>query len=207
MQAGIELLPYRFDIEPLKTELNAHPELWDDFDLRTNHPQSPHRELSDIFVRYNARANFTGDRHAFNEAHAPVWWPTAELLPTAKSIALDLQSMLGGALGMVLVTKIPAHAQCYPHIDVGWHARTFVKYAVQIASSEGQAFHVEQTALSAKPGECYWFDNSRLHHVINDSDEDRMTLIVCIAAGQKWAHVHNIGGASSVVEKQLELVG
>jgi hypothetical protein len=181
VQIGIELLPCRFDVEPLKIELGKHPELWDDFDLRTNHPQSPHRELSDIFVRYNARANFSGDRHAFNETHVPVWWPTAEILPTAKTIALDLQSMLGGALGMVLVTKILAHTQCYPHIDMGWHARTFTKYAVQITSAESQAFHVEDTALSAKPGECYRFENSRPHWVINDSDEDRMTLIVCIA--------------------------
>lgn len=184
MQAGIELLPYRFDVEPLKMELDAHPELWDDFDLRTNHPQSPHRELSDIFVRYNARENYAGDRHAFNDEHTPVWWTSAEVLPSAKRIALELQEKIGGALGMVLITKIPAHTKCYEHIDIGWHARTYQKYAVQITAAQKQAFHVEGIALSARPGSVYWFDNSRLHWVINDSDEDRMTLIICIAGEQ-----------------------
>lgn len=170
-----------FDVTELRQQLSCHPELWDDFDLRTNHPQSPHRELSDIFVRYNARENFTGDRHAFNEPHEAVWWDAAKKLPAAKQIAMALMRDLEGEqLGMVLITKIPAGATCYPHTDIGWHARHYDKYAVQIASALGQAFHVEDASLAAEPGECYWFDNARTHWVINDSDEDRLTMIVCI---------------------------
>lgn len=132
-------------------------------------------------MRYNARENFAGDRHAFNEPHESVWWQAAEKLPAAKEIALDLMRALEGEqLGMVLVTRIPARKKCYPHVDVGWHARHYDKYAVQIASAPGQAFHVGPSQLSAEPGECYYFDNSRTHFVVNDSDSDRITLIVCI---------------------------
>lgn len=182
---GIQLMPWTFHVEPLRDQLAAHPELWNNFDIRTNHPASPHRELSDIFVRYNARENFTGDRHAFNEPHTPVWWSAAEKLPAARDIAIDLMRQLHGVeLGMVLITKIPAGKICYPHVDTGWHARHYEKYAVQIASAPGQAFHVGEHLLSAKPGESYWFDNSITHWVTNESDEDRLTMIVCIRSGE-----------------------
>lgn len=181
MGAGLRMIGHRCEVSPLVVQLSWHPELWNEFDLRTNHPQSPHRELSDIFVRYNARENFTGDRHSFNEPHDAVWWPSIEKLPAARDITLDLmRAVEGERLGMVLITKIPAGATCYPHVDKGWHASHYDKYAVQLASAPGQAFHVEQAALSAEPGECYWFDNSRSHWVTNESQEDRLTMIVCI---------------------------
>jgi hypothetical protein len=179
--SGLHLTGFRFNVLPLVAELQAHPELWNDFDLRTNHPQSPHRELDDIFVRYNARENFDGDRDAFNGPHDAVWWPATDVLPSAQQIALDLMSQVQGErLGMVLITRIPPGAKCYPHVDKGWHARHFDKYAVQLASAPAQSFHVEDESLIAGPGECYWFDNSRPHWVVNDSDQARMTMIVCI---------------------------
>lgn len=178
---GIRLIDRLFYVGYLVKQIEAHPELWNEFDLRTNNPQSPHRELSDIFVRYNARETFDGDRHAFNAPHEAVWWPSLEKLPAVLDIVFSLMRHVEGEqLGMVLITKIPARTQCYPHIDVGWHARHYDKYAVQLASAPGQAFHVGSTQLSAEPGECYWFDNSRTHWVVNDSDQDRMTMIVCI---------------------------
>lgn len=178
---SLRMLDKRLDVAALVSQIHAHPELWNEFDLRTNHPKSPHRDLDDIFVRYNARENFIGDRHAFNEPHEAVWWPAAESLPAALPIAFELMRYVEGEhLGMVLITRIPAGKKCYSHVDVGWHARHFDKYAVQIASAPGQAFHVGQSQLSAEPGECYYFDNSRPHWVVNDSEEDRITLIVCI---------------------------
>jgi hypothetical protein len=177
----LAMMPFKFDVRPLVAELGWHHELWNDFDLRTNHPQSPHRELDDIIVRYNARLNFEGDRQAFNGPHNSVWWPSIEKLPSVRDIVWDLmREVEGERLGMVLITRIPAGKQCYPHVDNGWHAGHYDKYAVQLAAAPGQSFHVENESLSAVPGECYRFDNSRPHWVINDSDQDRMTMIVCI---------------------------
>jgi mannose-6-phosphate isomerase-like protein (cupin superfamily) len=177
----LRLMPFKFDVRPLVEELEAAPELWDDFDLRTNHPQSPHREMSDIIVRYNARENFTGDRAAFNEEHEAVWWDAAKRLPSVFPIVFDLmRAAQGERLGMVLITKQPPGATCYPHVDNGWHARHYEKFAVQLASNSGQSFHVEDKSLVTNPGDCFWFDNSRPHWVLNPTDETRMTMIVCI---------------------------
>jgi len=91
-------------------------------------------------------------------------------------------------LGGVLITKVPAHDSVKPHHDEGWHATYYDKYAVQLASAPGQAFCFEGESFSAEPGQTYSFDNSHTHWVENDSDFDRMTLIVCLRTRLTGVH-------------------
>lgn len=170
-----------FDVSRLQDELVNQPDLWDGIRLRTSHPQSPHREVSDIWVRYNPIENFHGDMQAFNDAHTPQWYPVATQLPDAVRIAEELKQQVSGLdLGAVLITKIPAGKQVYPHIDQGWHARTFEKFAVQVKGNSEQAFHFQNESLVTHDGDLFWFENQYPHWVSNPSCEDRITLIVCI---------------------------
>jgi aspartyl/asparaginyl beta-hydroxylase (cupin superfamily) len=45
---------------------------------------------------------------------------------------------------------------------------------------ERQAFCFEGEQLSALDGESYFFENQVPHWVVNNSDRDRITLIVCV---------------------------
>ena len=168
-----------FHVEPLLEEIKAHPELWNQHTLRTAIYE--HSNVSDIWCRYNAWENFNGDRQAFNAPHVSAWYPAAEVLTALKPMVLDLMKQVEGLeLGGVLITKIPPHGEVKPHIDGGWHATYYDKFAIQLASSPDQAFCFEGESHSAKPGESYTFDNAYTHWVTNNSDIDRMTLIVCI---------------------------
>jgi hypothetical protein len=168
-------------VDALLAELAANPQVWDEHTSRTAPANSPHHGLSDIWVRYNDWANFTGDSKAFNEEHDAVWLPPADVLPSAKRLAKTVMGIVGGdRLGMVLITRIPPGGRVAPHVDAGWHARYYDKYAVQIKGNADQAFHFEGESLSAEPGDLYAFDNSKLHWVTNDSDEERITCIICI---------------------------
>lgn len=91
-----------------------------------------------------------------------------------------LSYVQGERLGGVLITRIPPGCMVRPHIDTGWHATYYDKYAIQLRGNGKQAFHFNDTSLSAMPGDLYTFDNSKLHWVTNESDEERMTLIICI---------------------------
>lgn len=176
----IELLRKQaFNVRSLQDQLAIAP--WDEIRHRTSHPRSPHREVSDIWVRYNPIENFKGDMQKFNEEHIAQWYPVADIIPEAVRISIEVfKEMRGLSLGAVLITRIPPGGQVYPHIDQGWHARTFEKFAVQVKGNDRQAFHFERESLSALPGDLYWFDNAYSHWVTNDSDEDRITLIVCV---------------------------
>jgi len=169
------------DVAPLNAEIAAHPEVWNQYSLRRQVYGSPHNNLSDIWVRYNDWANFNGSREAFNDEHESVWYPEAALIPSVAPIVFGIMAAVEGErLGAVLINKIPAGEQCLPHVDRGWHASYYDKYAVQLAANDKQAFHFEGEALVTKPGDVFSFDNEYTHWVTNDSDEDRVTLIICI---------------------------
>lgn len=140
--------------------------------MRTEHPTSPHREASDIFVRYAADPKVQGP-------HESVWYPCADVLPV-RPLAYDLMRFIeGNRLGGVLITKIPAGKEVYPHVDKGWHADAYRKFCIQVQSAPGQKFVVAGEALEAKPGDLYEFRNEYLHCVINPTPFDRISLIVC----------------------------
>ena len=178
---SIRHLASGYDVAALAAQLAAHPEAWNRHTMRTDAYQTPHKAVDDIWVRYNDWANFHGDPQAFNAEHESSWYPVIAVLPEAWSLARRVMRDVGGArLGGVLITRIPPGGEVAPHIDTGWHAGYYEKFAVQIASNERQAFCFEDSELRPLPGDLYTFDNSRLHWVTNDSDESRITLIICI---------------------------
>ena len=172
--SNLKLIAEGVNVSNLLWALQKNPELWDADNQRTKDVDSPHYELSDIFVRYAA------DDADTSKDYKSVWYGCADLLPI-KEMVFDLMKYVGGTrLGGVLITKIPAGKECKPHIDQGWHARFYEKYAIQVQSAPGQEFYVQDEKLETRPGDVFWFDNSYLHWVTNPTQYDRITVIVCI---------------------------
>jgi hypothetical protein len=176
----IQLLGKGIPVEAMQAALAAHPELWDQHTARTEHPDSPHHGLSDIWARYAESAT------AGAEAHKSAWYPCADVLPV-RELTYPLMSLVDGdELGGVLITKIPAGKECRPHVDHGWHARYYQKFAIQIHADPGQTFHFEDGSLVTEPGDLFTFDNAYMHWVTNPTAYDRVTMIVCIRTEKRW---------------------
>jgi len=170
------------DVTLLLLELKNNPQLWNTNTYRTSNPNSPHREVDDIWVRYNHREVLENTPELLHEEHDSVWYPAIERLPSLRKLALDLMHYVKGErLGGILITRIPSGKQVYPHDDCGsWHAAYYDKYAVQLESAPEQAFEFEGERLVAAPGDVYWFNNQKVHWVTNNSNVDRITAIICI---------------------------
>lgn len=167
-----------YDTDALILALGVCP-LWGAHTYRTESRESPHREVSDIWVRYNEYKNrFTGP--AFHAPHTSVWYPAANILPVRPIIFDLMRETEGEQLGGVFITKIPPGCSVKPHIDRGWHAGYYEKFAVMVQGHERQSFHVDDQKLVSKTGDVFWFNNSYSHWVTNDSPIDRITMIVCI---------------------------
>lgn len=162
------------NVAPLLWALQANPQLWNEKKSRTESVDSPHYGLDDIWVRYAA------DDVNGSQPHDSIWHECADLLPI-KNMVMQLFTAVGGTrLGGVLITRIPAGKECKPHTDPGWHARYYEKYAIQIQSAPGQKFCFDGESLEPIPGDVYWFDNAFTHWVINPTQYDRITMIICI---------------------------
>jgi aspartyl/asparaginyl beta-hydroxylase len=166
------------NVNPLLEQIDRHPELWGQFGWRKNIPQGPHSQMTDIWVRYNDIRNLGPH---FNDEHDPIWYPAYHKLPALKEIIYPLMAAVEGErLGGVLITRIPAGCGIAPHVDSSWHVDYYDKFYVQLKSKPGALFCCGEDRLNPKPGEVWRFDNRELHWVENNSDDDRMTLIVCI---------------------------
>src|SRR5271167_2875392 len=84
------------------------PSVWNTITLRTDSSESPHREVSDIWVRYNPIEHFDGDMMKFNSEHDSQWYPVADQIPEAKRLAEQIAvDYSADRLGAVLINKIP----------------------------------------------------------------------------------------------------
>jgi hypothetical protein len=172
------LCPQFADVQPMVRALSDHPELWNQHRARL--AQYAHSAIDDIWVRYNDIRNFADDLALFNRPHTAVWYPAASLLPVKPLVFAVMSAVEGERLGGVLITRVPPGGQVKPHIDYGWHARYYDKYAIQIAGTREQAFCFSGVRLHPLAGDLYAFDNSRTHWVENPSQDFRITLIICI---------------------------
>lgn len=171
-------------VDPILRELEENYDLWNQKTERREADLSPHREAPDIWVRYNDHSK-SGPN--FNDEHIPVWYPAWERLPQLRPIVFGLmRAFEGEIMGGVLITKVPSGKKIYPHTDGGWHVDYYEKFYVQLSGSPGCEFCCldestgETERFTPMAGDVYHFDNRKTHWVDNDSDADRITLIVCI---------------------------
>jgi len=86
----------------------------------------------------------------------------------------------GERLGGVLITRLPPGGKIYPHADAGWHAAYYDKYFVPVQNKAGATFGFIDGDINPSIGDVWKFNNSVPHWVNNDSDEDRIAMIICI---------------------------
>lgn len=171
------------NVKQLVKELKDNPSLWNQYSLRTTaYEGNPHKRVDDIWVRYNAWENFDAEHpELFSAEHDSSWYPAYGKLPALRYHLFELmRAVQGTRLGGVLITRIPAGCSVAPHIDRGWHAGYYRKFAIQLKGGPQQLFCFEGESLEAGAGEVYEFDNSEKHWVENNSRRERITLIVCI---------------------------
>lgn len=171
----IDRIAQGLNVAPIYWALQAHPDLWNQHTARTEDPASPHHGLDDIWARYGE-----AERAIDGQPHDAKWYPAADMLGI-KAMCHDLMRAVEGVeLGGVLITRIQPGKEVKPHTDPGWHARRYEKYGVQITSAPGQQFCFEGEALETRPGDVFWFDNQYTHWVMNPTNYERVTMIVCI---------------------------
>lgn len=188
------------DVAPVMAQLDAHPELWDAHNWRRTAAGTPHTRMSDIWVRYNDVTPFKarGDFSGFNDLHVPVWYPSWDALPALRPIVMGLAAQVEAEMiGGILITRIPPGEGIDRHVDRSWHVGYYDKFYISISSKPGAKFFCEADgiteALEPKPGEIWLFDNRLPHWVVNESDEDRITLIVCLRTELFGRRLEEIG--------------
>ena len=175
------------DVMPLLLAVQRQPDLWNAEKLRTTHPGTPHADVEDILLRFNDLEKFraTKDAASVMDEHESVFWPAWYRLPEAHPIIFDLMRRVSGIrLGRVMITRLAPGKRILPHVDGGEHARYYDRHHVVLQCAPGAVFVAGNETVQMRVGEVWWFDNASTHEVVNNSADDRITMIVDIATAR-----------------------
>lgn len=178
---------------PLLHAIALQPQLWNANRTRTWHPQSAHRVVDDILLRYN---QFDPDKDDFVErvcSEIPaINMPAFAALPQAIPIVFGLMARVQGEhLGRVFISRMAPGICIPPHTDRIAPAEEafpdkippavyFDRYQVALKASPGVVFRVGDETVFMEPGSIWWFDNCVEHEVLNHSQDDRISMVIDI---------------------------
>jgi hypothetical protein len=176
---NFQCLGIGINVSPL---LNAvlRNDLWNTQTLRTAHPESPHQQVSDIWLRFNKLPE-AGQEMDVVDDHESINYPAWFALPEAQNIVLGLMRQVRGErLGRVLITSLAPGKTIAPHVDGGSHARYYQRFHVILQGLPGSLFFCGGETVQMFTGQLWWFDNEKLHECVNNSADDRIHMIVDI---------------------------
>jgi hypothetical protein len=82
-----------------------------------------------------------------------------------------------GHLGRVLIVRFKPNGRVYRHIDSGEYYRVRDRFHLVLQSEGGSIFICEKEKVVMQEDELWWFNNKKMHEVINPSDFWRTHLI------------------------------
>lgn len=168
------------DTLPLLHSITRQKYLWNKNLLRTTHENTPHAQVDDIWLRFND-LELAKTRSDILDQHESICYPAWAVLPQAHEIIFNLMRYVQGIrLGRVLITRLAPGKKVLPHEDSGDHAEYYQRYHVILQNYPGSLFRAGNEEVQMIAGEVWWFDNQQTHEVINNSCDDRLTMIVDI---------------------------
>ena len=171
------LITTGLDTLPLLHSISCQPWLWDEDTVRTTHPGSVHKDVSDILAFFQPSGAFDAMRDGHECLPRKAWWALPELRPLVFGLMGRIQ---GTRLGRVIITRLPAGGIIPPHIDAASQTSYYRRMQITLCSPPECLFVVGDEQLSLTPGSCWWIDNSKEHAVYNEGITDRQAVIVDI---------------------------
>ena len=171
------------DVLPLAHALQRRPEFWGANPIRTRFPGSPHAEVDDVLLKFEAidAEPDDPDLDAKAEAAERVFWPAWHAFPQVRSLVGPLMLRVGAyELTRVILTRLRPGGQIAPHADTrGKYANLpdIARYHLVVQGLPGSLFHCGDETVSMSTGEVWSFDAHQVHAVVNNSVDDRLHLL------------------------------
>lgn len=168
-------------VGPLLHDVQTNYALWSTQTLRQTFERSPHADVEDIWLRFNAAASL----ETCGDDLECVDYPAFAALPSARPLVFNLMRHVeADRLGRVMITKLAPGKTIARHRDVlGEYALYYTRYHVVLQGLPGALFHCGDETVTMQTGEAYWFNAHKDHEVVNNSSDDRVHLIIDLRRG------------------------
>lgn len=169
------------DVVPLLDAIARQPDLWNKNRLRKDYPGSPHKDVDDIWVWFNEVGD---DARAVADDRMVRPYDAWMKLPQLRPIIFGLMARVDGVqLGRVIISRLPPGKTIALHEDGGAPATWFTRYQVALTSPPVVTFRAGEEVVVFRSGEIWQCDNTQPHEVVNNSNDDRLAIVVDIRNG------------------------
>jgi hypothetical protein len=103
-----------------------------------------------------------------------------EIFDLVYPIVSELENRMVGVSARILLIKLNANSKVFVHKDSGDYLSTVRRFHIPIITNENVSYTVGDEKIHMPEGSCYEINNLRLHNVDNDSDHDRIHLLIDI---------------------------
>ncbi|MEX2495022.1 MAG: aspartyl/asparaginyl beta-hydroxylase domain-containing protein [Woeseia sp.] len=115
----------------------------------------------------------------------------------------QVMASFGEVLGRSRLMKLAAGAEVVAHVDFNYHWYTRVRIHVPVITNPAVQFHCGKDSLHMQAGECWIFNSWRRHRVVNDSEQDRVHLVIDAAGSSRfWATVRQMQCFDPVADRE-----
>lgn len=171
----------KVDVAPVVEAIAAKPDLWNENpDRLIGFNMVQEAEFDDIWVhmtssmqgmsRDEVMANLTGLSHGTK-------WHRAYFELPLKPLLYQLLSFVDGeAFGRVFISRLAPGKSIFPHKDVDLEA--FTRFHIALENAPGAVFKCGDEVAQPDVGDVFWFDNQTEHSVENNSNANRLTMVV-----------------------------
>lgn len=179
------------NVTPLMLAIARRPELWTQDTFLRHYPQGPFGEVDSIMLRFPKKVEFKGksaerkvERYKANklagfDQHESIDYPAYSVLHEARPLVMQIFSAVGGErLGRVMINRIAPGGRIFPHADTPTHTEYYSRFHLVLQSAEGVRFRAGDETAYWETGSVFWFNNKLEHEVVNESQTDRIHLIV-----------------------------
>jgi len=95
-------------------------------------------------------------------------------------IVKDLELTYGGTSGRILLINLESNKEVPEHTDKGDYLSTVKRFHIPIITNDNVYYTVNGETINMKQGECWEINNLKPHSVLNNSNIDRVHLLVDI---------------------------
>ncbi|HHP6322667.1 aspartyl/asparaginyl beta-hydroxylase domain-containing protein [Acinetobacter baumannii] len=185
---NFQLLP---SIDPIRllVAIKSNPELWKEDTYLRDYPQGPFGEIESIMLRFPEKRVFEQQEEVeaykrgehFFDQHECIDYPAYSILSEARNLVMALMSYVQGErLGRVMINKIAPGGRIYPHADTPEHTAYYTRFHIVLQSGAGCFIRAGDEQLEMRGGDVFWFNNKLEHEVVNNSNTDRISMVVDI---------------------------
>lgn len=185
---NFQMLP-QVDPTKLLMAIKRRPELWKEDTYLRDYPQGPFGEVESIMLRFPEKRVFEQESELeaykrgehFYDQHECVDYPAYAILTEARPLIMGLMAYVQGErLGRVMVNKIASGGKIFPHADTPEHTDYYTRFHIVLQSGAGCFIRAGEEQLEMRAGDVFWFNNKLEHEVINNSNVDRISMVIDI---------------------------